>query len=249
VLLGLGCWLLVRDRVDESAGAAPKAKVDRTVVLSGLLSVVRNRASWPATMVNFGIAGSFFAFAGLWATPYLVQVHGMSRAVASGHVSLFFAGFAIGCLLIGGLSDRLRRRKPVIIVTSHLYGLLWLLWLAAPPLSPTASYTLFTVMGLVTASFTLTWACAKEVNPPQLSGMATSVTNMGGFLSGALLQPLAGWMMDWRWSGAMANGVRFYSADEWRWGLALLAAAAWFGAISAWRLKETGCRNIWKEPA
>ena len=56
-------------------------------------------------------------------------------------------------------------------------------------------------------------------------------------------------MMDWRWSGAMANGVRLYSPDEWRWGLALLTAAAWFGALSAWRIRETRCRNIWSPPA
>jgi predicted MFS family arabinose efflux permease len=245
LVLGFLCWLLVRDRIDESVGVS-RPRVDRTVILNGLLTVLRNRATWPAVGVNFGLSGSFFAFAGLWATPYLTQVYGMSRAVASAHLSLYFAGFALGCLFIGGLSDRLGRRKPVVLVSAHVYGLIWLVWLSAIPLPPLVTYALFALMGLATASFTLTWACAKEVNPPLLSGMSTSVTNIGGFLGAALLQPLVGWVMDMSWQGTMTDGVRFYTPADYRLGLMLLVAVAWFGALSAWRLRETGCRNIWK---
>jgi sugar phosphate permease len=247
-MLGVLCWLLVRDRPAASPHGTV-AHVDRTQILGGLLQVLKNRATWPAAALNFGISGSFFAFGGLWATPYLVQGMGMSRAAATAHLSLYFAGFAVGCLLVGSLSDRLRRRKPVVIVSSHLLGVIWLVWLAGVALPPALSYALFALMGLMTASFTLSWACAKEVNPPALSGMSTSVTNMGGFLAGALLQPAVGWIMDRRWSGAMAEGVRLYALNDYRWGLALLAAAAWFGAIAAWRIRETHCRNIWQESA
>jgi predicted MFS family arabinose efflux permease len=240
------CWLLVRDRVEAGEGAHAHS-VDRTVVLTGLLSVLRNPYTWPAAAVNFGVAGSFFAFAGLWATPYLTQVHGMTRAVASSHVSLYFAGFAIGCLFIGGLSDRLQRRKLVVLVAAHTYGLIWLVWLTGMTMPQVVSYTLFGLMGIATAAFTLTWACAKEVNPPQLSGMSTSVTNMGGFLGGALLQPVVGWIMDLSWNGTMQAGVRLYAPEDFKLGLLLLAAVAWFGAMAAWRIRETHCRNIHKE--
>lgn len=254
LVLAVACWLIVRDRPENDAdtrGAVPaRPRFDRTVVLAGLLSVLRNRATWPAVIVNFGLAGSFFAFAGLWATPFLTQVLGMSRAVAANHVSLYFAGFAVGCVLIGTLSDRLGRRKPVLVVSSHLFVLLWIVLLSGIHLPPVAGYALFAAMGLSTASFTLTWACAKEVNPPLLSGMSTSVTNMGGFLAGALLQPAVGWVMDLRWTGALSeSGARVYASADYRAGLLLLLASATLGALASWRVRETGCRNIWKPPA
>jgi predicted MFS family arabinose efflux permease len=249
LVLAALCWLLVRDRVEAGDKGSQIHGVDRTVVLGGLLSVVKNRYTWPAVAVNFGIAGSFFAFAGLWATPYLTQVHGMTRAVASSHLSLYFAGFAVGCLFIGGLSDRLQRRKLVVLVATHVYALIWLIWLTGMLMPLAVSYALFGLMGISTASFTLTWACAKEVNPPQLSGMSTSVTNMGGFLSGALLQPAVGWIMDLSWNGTMADGVRLYAPNDFKLGFMLLAAVAWFGAMSAWRTRETHCRNIHLELA
>ncbi|MBS1191229.1 MAG: Major facilitator superfamily 1 [Rhodocyclaceae bacterium] len=247
VVLGLACWLLVRDR-PEAVGGQPavRPRVDRTVILSGLMTVLKNRFTWPAALVNLGVAGSFFTFGGLWAMPFLTQAHGLTRAVASNHLSLYFAGFAVGCLVIGGISDRLGRRKPVVIASTHVYGLIWLVWLSGVSLPLPVSYALFGLMGLATASFTLTWACAKEVNPPLLSGMSTSVANMGGFLAGALLQPLVGWVMDIHWQGTMANGVRVYSPEDFRLGLLLVAGAAWFGAACAWRLRETHCRNVWQ---
>lgn len=236
-LLGIACWRWVRD--------GGGGRVDRAAVLGGLGAVLGNRDTWPAVAVNFGLAGSFFAFAGLWAVPYLTEVHALSRAQASSHLSLYFAGFALGCFCIGALSDRLGRRKPVVIAGAAVYCLLWLFWLSNIRLPLAASYGLFALMGLSTASFALTWACAKEVNPPQFSGMSTSITNMGGFLAGALLQPLAGWAMDRLWDGTLAGGLRVYSPEVFRVGMACMAAAALLGFIAAFFLRETGCRNVW----
>ena len=252
LVLGVACWLLVRDRPEPATpdgNAQIKPHFDRTVVIGSLLSVIRNRDTWPAACVNFGLAGSFFAFAGLWATPFLTQVHGLTRNVAANHLSLYFAGFALGCVLIGTLSDRIGKRKPVLIVTSHLFVLIWLVWLFGGTLSLSVSYALFALMGLTSASFTLTWACAKEVNPPLLSGMSTSVTNMGGFLAGALLQPLVGRVIDWHWQGGLTPaGARLYTPEDFHVGLLLMAGFASLGALSSWWIRETGCRNIWKAP-
>jgi predicted MFS family arabinose efflux permease len=245
LVLAAACWIIVRDRPD-AGGAAGTPRFDRTVVLGGLLAVLKNRATWPAIVVNTGMAGAFFTFGGLWATPYLVQVHGMARPAASAHLSLWFGGFAAGCFFIGTLSDRIGRRKPVVIATSHLYAAIWLIWLSGATMPPALSYALFAVMGLVTAGFSLTWACSKEVNPPLLSGMSTSIANIGGFLAGALLQPLVGWVMDLGWKGAMLNGSRFYDPGTWRNGVLVVALCALMGAIGSWWIHETRCRNVWQ---
>jgi len=258
LVLGVLAWLIVRDRPPQAAAVSsnkaepasavpPAPTFDRTVILTGLLRVMKNRATWPAAFVNAGLSGSFFAFGGLWATPFLTQGLGMTRATATAHLSLYFAGFAIGCLLVGTLSDRLRRRKPVVVGSALVYSATWGVWLSGVALPLPLTYTLFGVMGVMTASFTLSWACAKEVNPPALSGMSTSVANMGGFLMGALLQPAVGKIMDVRWDGTLLDGVRVYTPEDYRWGLLLIATATWLGTLAALRIRETHCRNIWPE--
>lgn len=245
--LGLLCWMLVRDAPSaREHGSTGALRFDRTVVLTGLLEVLRNRATWPAAWINLGISGSFFAFGGLWATPFLTEVLGVSRPDAARHLSLYFASFALASMFIGTISDRLGQRKSVLIVGSHLYAAIWLVWLSVDALPLTVSYLLFSLMGALTSTFTLTWACAKEVNPPLLSGMSTSVTNMGGFLAGAILQPLFGWVMDLHWDGAANEaGARLYTAGDYRAGMLLLALTGAIGAVASWRIRETGCRNIW----
>jgi MFS family permease len=230
------------------------ARVDRTAWLRGLGMVLRNRATWPGFFANAGLSGAFFAFAGLWAVPYLTQIHDMTRATASNHVSIYFLGFAIGSALWGRVSDALGRRKVVALAVSGMHVLGWCIWLAvtwraqgALPLA--ATYALCIAMGLATAGFTLSWASAKEVNPPQLSGMATSVVNVGIFLGPAILQPAVGWLMERTWDGRMEAGVRIYSATDWRNGLLLLTAAAVAGWFATLLVTETACRNIWKAEA
>lgn len=230
----------------------PAGKVDRAAWVAGLASVLKNRATWPGFFANAGLSGAFFAFAGLWAVPYLTQMQGMTRATASNHVSIYFLGFAIGSALWGRVSDALGRRRAVALAVSGVHVLGWGVWLWAAwrtegALPLLATYALCIVMGLATAGFTLSWASAKEVNPPRLSGMATSVVNVGIFLGPAILQPLVGWLMERTWDGTMEAGVRIYSAADWQNGLLLLTAAAAAGWIATLFVRETGCRNIWKQ--
>ncbi len=248
LVLGGLCWWVVRDSPQSSTASGEKpSAMNFTQAWQGLKSVVGNRDTLPALLINAGMSGSFFTFVGLWGAPYLMQAHGMSKASASFHLSLWALGFAVGCFFIGSLSDRLGRRKPVMIAVSHLYALMWLVLLSCVALPVALSYTLFVGLGVLTSGFSLTWVCAKEVNAPKLSGMSTSVANMGGFLTTALMQPFVGWVMDFGWTGAMLGGARAYDVRTWQYGMAVMTLMAILGAMSTWWLRETRCRNIWQE--
>jgi sugar phosphate permease len=251
LILAVLVWRLVRDHPQEAGlpslreleGKPPHSAHDGHW-LDGLRLVIGNRATWPGFFPNLGIAGTLFAFAGLWAMPYLQDVYGMSREQASQHNSLLLLGFALGALCSGTLSDHLRRRKPVIVGGSLLYVLCWLpLLLMWQPL-PDWSYGHFFLMGFAASGFTLAWASAKEVNPPVLSGMATSVVNTGSFIGAGLLQPLVGWVMDQQWDGRTLAGVRLYAPECYQSGLGLMFAFALLGLAGACFIRETGCRNI-----
>ena len=158
--------------------------------------MLANPATWPGFFVNAGIGGSYLAFAGLWAVPFLVDVHGMPRVTAAQHASLLLLGVAFGSVAIGALSDRLGSRRGLMRACTLLYALSWLPWLlhAQWPLAATLGWAF--LMGLLIPGFTLSWAVAKEVNRPEHSGMATSVVNLGIFLGAGILQPLVGVVLD-----------------------------------------------------
>jgi sugar phosphate permease len=244
-------WVLVRNHPGE-AGLPSMRELDGHEAhpphqghwYDGLLKVMKNRASWPGFWPNLGIGGSLFAFAGLWGVPYLRDVYGMERSVAANHTMLLLFSFAIGALLIGMLSDRLGKRVPVIVGGIALYVLCWLPIIFAWHLPTGLGYAIFALMGLGASGFTLTWASVKEVNPPALSGMATSVVNTGTFLGAAILQPLVGWAMDQGWDGRSLAGARVYSEQNYQAGLGIMLGFAVVGLLGAMTIRETNCRYI-----
>jgi hypothetical protein len=105
--------------------------------------------------------------------------------------------------------------------------------------------------GWIDCQFYFDLGLFKEVNPPMLSGIATSVVNVGVFLGPAILQPLVGWVMDLSWQSGvrgMHEGVRQYAAADFQAGIGLMAGAAFLGCLASLGVHETGCRNVWKEP-
>ncbi len=232
--LAAATWWRVRDR-PEMLGYAPVAppppagaKLDWR---GALRTVLANPATWPAFLVNVGVGGCYLAFAGLWAVPWLEHAYGYSRVTAAQHASLLLLGVAVGAVAVGVVSDRLGNRRGVLRACTFAFALAWLPWLthAAWPLPATLAW--FFAMGLLIPGFTLTWTIAKEANRPGHSGIATSVVNTGIFLGTGVLQPLVGWAID---RGRAAGDV----AAAWDTGIAILAGAAFAGALASLAVRE-----------
>lgn len=245
LLTAAATWLWVRDDPEQAGLPSPRALAGlpehaphQGHWLEGLKTVAANPRSWPGLFVNLGVAGSLFSFGGLWAVPFLMGQYGMNTAQASAHVTVLVISAAFGALLCGRWSDHLRRRKPVMLGFGATYVLCWLPWVLGLNLPSLVTLGLFALQGLSGSSFTLSWACGKEVNPPALSGMATSLVNTGCFLGAALLQPAVGWVIDHA-GGGFLPGTTSLNA-----GISLLALGALAGWLSMLTITETRGRNL-----
>ena len=230
IALGLATWWRVRDRPEDlgfpAVNSIAPPEADRHWI-HALREVLGNAATWPGFFVNVGIGGSFLAFAGLWAVPYLVEVYGMPRVTAAEHASLLLLGVAVGALAIGWLSDRLGSRRGLMRACTLLYALSWLPWILHVTWAEWATLAWAFLMGLLIPGFTLSWTVAKEVNRPEHSGMATSVVNLGIFLGTGILQPLVGAVLD----RGRAQGDAWHAWDHALW---ILAGSAALGAAASW---------------
>lgn len=242
LLMAVLTWTIARDRPDERAGrrlpaAAETLFTDGARWYEGLGEVMRNRATWPSFWVNFGISGSYMSFIGLWAVPFLTHVYDMSPVIASRHTSVMLIAFAVSVAVVGVWSDGMRRRRPLLVGSAALYCGFWVAWLTGA-VPPGMTYLMCGLMGFITTGFTLSWACAKEVNRPRYAGMATGLANTGGFLAAGILQPLVGWVLD-RGAGHV------HAAGDFRPALAVFLLFASCGLLGALFIRETRCRNIW----
>jgi len=251
VLMALLTWLLVRNRPQELGFPSVRQMEGlkehaphRGNIWQALKRVYGNRAAWPGFWVNLGVTGNMFSFVGLWGVPLLRDVHGLSRADASSYTTLSLISFAVGCMLMGWISDHLGLRKPVIMAAALVSALAWIILLLTPWEPGWSAYLVYAFIGISASGFIVTYGAAKEVCEPSSAGMAISLVNTGLFLGAAIMQPAFGWIMDRTWDGALVDGVRLYAWGDYQNALWLSFAFALVALLAAFRIRETRCRNI-----
>ena len=234
VLLSFAAWRSVAER----APVPQRTERDALPWPAALAGVLRTRAIWPAFGAMLTAGATYGTFIGLWAVPYLVQVHGMTASVAAGHTSAALGAFAVSAVALGHWADRIGRKRPFLIGGLAMFAFGWALLVSLPTLTQPQSYLLFVLLGATGTAFTLLWACAKDACPPQYAGMSTSVVNAAQFLGVGLLQPVFGWILDRGWTGAMHDGVRVYSADSYRVGIGLFLVCTLIGLACCVAMRE-----------
>lgn len=235
-------WLFVRDRpagLPEAAATAPAT--DRHLLLGpSLRAVVKNPGTWPPFLTVLGLNSALLTFQGLWSVPYLMQVYGLDRAQAAVYPSIIAAGLMLGGLASGYLADYWGRPRRLLIGFLSTYAAVWAIFAflggGKPPacLLPPLTF----LMGFSAASMIVALACAKEANPPELAALASGTVNVGNFLAVALLQPVAGWLLDKHWTGTMVAGMRHYPLAAYRSAFLLSLAVALVSLAGAFLIRH-----------
>ena len=149
----------------------------------------------------------------------------------------------IGAPLMGWLSDRLGRRKPLILAGCVMMTLATAAVVYLPGLPGAASAALLILGSLFASTMVLTFALCRDHFPPEHSGAAYGFGNTATVGSGAGLQPLIGILIDLAWDGQTAGGIRLYTLEAYRSAFLVLPAVGVGGLLAALFLTETGRRR------
>jgi MFS family permease len=229
--LGIGVLLFAFLPKRESAGRSPGWV--RSAARS-MGQVFRN----PQSILCGLIAGLLFIpttiFDMVWGVRYLQDAHGFDYAMAVVRTSTVPVGWIVGCPLLGYVSDRIGRRKPVIL-GSALVLLLCLAWILYGPPGVLPPYVLGLLAGVASGAAMLPYTVIKEANPPQLSGTSTGVINFINFTFSALLGPVFASLLFRVAEGSGKPGLGHYQAAF----SPLLVGVALAGVLT-FLLKETG---------
>ncbi len=212
-------------------------------ILQGLRAVAVNPQTWVCAIIGFGMASSMLAFGGLWGVPWLASVHGYGKTEAAGITSMIFVGWAIFSPLCGWASDRIGRRNVIFHGGAAVALGAFAILIYATPTGTAALMALIFVLGAGGSAMTVCFGSVRELNDIDYSSTSLGLMNMCIVGSGAVMQPLIGWLLDLNWDGVIVDGARSYPADAYTTAFTSLLVAIGAALVAGLFLRETYCRQ------
>lgn len=203
-------------------------------------TVIKN----PQTILCGFIAALIFLpttiFDMIWGVRFLQEGYGFDYGTAVMRSAAVPFGWMIGCPLLGYISDKTGKRKPILIggAIVVILCLLWVLF-GKPDVFPPFSIALLT--GIASGAAMIPYSVIKEANPPQYSGTATGICNFINFTFSALVGPVFGLLLI-----KMSAGSGQFFMKDYRITFEPLIFGVGLAIILTFFLKETG-RTIMKK--
>jgi MFS family permease len=246
ILLAALLYQYVRDK-PMTQTCELKAKQGGTLSLfSGVRTVLSSKQTWINALYAGFLFGPTAVIGESLGAAYLQYGRGLHTHAAAFSVGLIFIGWSIGGPLSGWLSDRMGRRKPIMIVSAVCGFVLSSLIIFYPGLDQTMLYVLCFLLGFTNTGVAIAYALSTELHQRVVIGTAIAFTNMASILIGAVLQPVVGKLVD-HIAGARAYNVEHILLSDFQFGLKILPACSLIALVLVLMLKETYCNPLKSE--
>jgi MFS family permease len=174
---------------------APKISTSGSAAFATLLCSLGKVFRNPQSILCGFISGLLFiptTILGMtWGVRFLQEARGREYEAAVTLAATIPLGWMIGCPLLGFISDRLGRRKPVIFAGTIML-LTVVAWVLFGNPQILRGHSVGILMGIASGAAMLPYTVIKEANPPEFGGTATGVINFINFTFSALLSPVFG---------------------------------------------------------
>jgi MFS family permease len=211
-------FLVVRDTPATGDAGHARAIEGIRESLRGLREVASDRNLWPIYIMGSCFTAPFLTVGGLWAGPYLRDVHGLSNTQSSYVLLAMMTALYIGYVAYGPLDRIFNSRKWVVLggVAGMLVCLLALS--AIPELPLTAVVPLLVAFSLCSPFFVTLAAHCRGFVPVERVGRALACINLMGLVSVFIMQVVAGALVE-----GVANGYGEVAGAGYRLVFAMVA--------------------------
>ena len=193
----------------------------RLSILTSLRIILSHRQTWLNALYAGFLFGPTAVIGEAIGPAYLQYGRGLPAHTAAFATGLIFIGWGISGPLSGWISDRMGRRKPVMIFSALSGVVLTSLFVFYPSIDTTMAYILFFLFGLTNTGVAIAYAVSTEIHENNVIGTVIAFTNMASILVGALMQPLVGALVD-SVSGSRAYNVENLLLSDFQAGLKIL---------------------------
>ncbi len=211
-----------------------------------LLLIIQNKQIWVNGMYGCLVYLPTTVFGELWGIPYLMHAHHLSHHAAEVANSLLFFGLMLGAPTMGYLSDKMGKRRPLMLIGALGAGVLMGVLLYMPGLNEHCIDILLFGLGLLYSAQCIVFAVGRELSPSEAAATAIAATNMMVMLGAMFLQPLLGYLLDVSWT--MHHNVidavhpvlrHVYTAMDYQLAMSIVPIGIFIAALLVLFIEET----------
>ena len=237
-VLAVLTWLVMPNEKGDSDSHHGVLSIDS--VVRPFKIVLGNVQSWLAGIVGGLLFLPTTIGALVWATAFLHGGEHMSMSAAATDAAMVPIGWVIGCPLLGYISDKIGRRKPVLIVGA-LTMLAAGLTAIYVPAGTLPRFSVALLLGIASGAAMIPFSMMKEANPFEVKGTAAGTMNFLVFVMSGIMSPFISHLM------LPADGIPL-NLEGFQTAFLPLAGGVVLAIVLSFFLRETGSAGALRRP-
>lgn len=234
-LVGVGLaalmWFIVKDKESEESHS-------ETNVLEALKLILSSNQAWVLGLITMAIYAPLSALGDLWGNTFIKVAYGLDSKSAALVNNMLYFGVVVGSPLFAYSATLLKSfKKPMMIGATGAFSFLFVIVYLSNYINTYGVFVLFFLTGFSCGSM-LAYPLALAIFPKAIGATVTGFVNMMSMVSGIILMPTVGFIIEYFWDKTLENGVPIYTLSDFRWGLSPVLAFLGFGIALSFFIKD-----------
>lgn len=208
-------WKIAVDKKSDPA----ESSVDNEPIplIEAFKKVITSPQAWILALVAMSQYAPLSALADLWGTSYIKKMYDADPAISSLANNMIYFGLAFGGPFFSYLVIALNSYKKTLMISTLCCVLAFGLILTLDDITLNGMFAIFFAVGFFSGAM-LVFPLGTLLFKKSMSATISAFINMGSMISGIILMPLIGYLIDVSWDGTIENGVKIYSTIDYRFG-------------------------------
>jgi len=168
-------FIFIKNNMRGNSNSAVIINLQRSGIIKKIIELLKNKQAWFVAIYSACAYAPIATLGAIWGTDF-IESKGISQVSAASAVSAIWLGLAIGCPIMGALSDKIKKRIPIMVFQGIL-GVVIGITLIFTIQNITVLTILFFLLGLAGAGQNIGFAAIAESVKNDVTSTAFGLNN------------------------------------------------------------------------
>lgn len=232
IVLAIFIGIVVKDK-DNSNKKSSDSNLFETIK-----TIASSKQVWVLALLTMTLYAPLSALGDMWGVMFIKTVYGLDSESAALANNMLYLGMVVGSPIIAYAATVCGSyKKPMICGISGAFISICIIVYLSDYINTFMLFVLLFAVGFFCGAM-LTYPLGLAIFPKSIGATVTGFINMASMVSGVILMPAIGGIMQYFWNGEIVNGVKVYTLSNYRMGLTSVVLFLGLGVILSFFVKD-----------